>query len=247
MSRISVQLYTLRNAIQQDLEGVLVRLSQAGFTQVEPFDIMAYPDLGSALSHAGLSAPTAHVHMIGESDERVDAIFDAALRSGIQTVIDPYREPSFWATRTDIEHTATLLNALSERAFALGLAVGYHNHAHEFETTLDGRYPLEILAESAHPDVQIELDTYWAAVAGANPADILTTMGARVTALHIKDGPITHNDSDQVAVGSGSMPIRDIIKAAPNALRVIELDDYRGDPFDAVTESLRFLEQEGVA
>ena len=37
------------------------------------------------------------------------------------------------------------------------------------------------------------------------------------------------------------MPVADILKTAPDAVRVVELDDYAGDPFEAVRQSLRHL------
>ena len=45
----------------------------------------------------------------------------------------------------------------------------------------------------------------------------------------------------QVPVGSGMIPIADIIAAAPSALRVVELDDSEGDLLDAVRVSREFL------
>jgi len=66
-------------------------------------------------------------------------------------------------------------------------------------------------------------------------------------ALHIKDGPGTTETKDQVAVGQGSLPIEQIISAAPDALRVIELDDSRGDRFQAVADSFAFLTSKGLA
>jgi len=66
-------------------------------------------------------------------------------------------------------------------------------------------------------------------------------------ALHVKDGPVTKTDKDQVAVGSGTLPIRSIIEAAPFALRVIELDDSRDDRFTAVADSFAYLTSAGLA
>jgi hypothetical protein len=37
------------------------------------------------------------------------------------------------------------------------------------------------------------------------------------------------------------MPIDDILAAAPAALAVVELDDFTGDVFDAVTDSFTYL------
>jgi sugar phosphate isomerase/epimerase len=75
----------------------------------------------------------------------------------------------------------------------------------------------------------------------------LKRLGDRVVALHVKDGPGTTDNLDQVAVGKGSMPVRAIIEAAPNALRVIELDDSREDRFQAVADSYEYLVKENLA
>ena len=51
-------------------------------------------------------------------------------------------------------------------------------------------------------------------------------------------------DKDQVAVGAGRMPIREVIAAARNLeAGVVELDDFNGDIFDAVGESLAYLKE----
>jgi hypothetical protein len=59
--------------------------------------------------------------------------------------------------------------------------------------------------------------------------------------LHIKDGDGTLDTSKQVPVGSGVLPVWDIIDAAPQALRVVELDDSEIDVLDAVRASREFL------
>jgi hypothetical protein len=42
-------------------------------------------------------------------------------------------------------------------------------------------------------------------------------------------------------VGSGVLPVPEIIAAAPDALRVVELDDSETDMFEAVRASREFL------
>jgi sugar phosphate isomerase/epimerase len=70
---------------------------------------------------------------------------------------------------------------------------------------------------------------------------LLTRLGERVVALHIKDGDGTLDTSKQVPVGSGVLPVWDIIAAAPQALRVVELDDTEIDVLDAIRASREFL------
>ena len=89
--------------------------------------------------------------------------------------------------------------------------------------------------------MRIQLDTYWALVGQADVPGILRQLGDRVVALHIKDGDGTLDDKKQVPVGSGIVPIWDYIEAAPDALRVIELDDSEQDLFEAVRLSREFL------
>jgi sugar phosphate isomerase/epimerase len=246
-SPVSVQLYTVREALQDDLQGTLNKLAEVGFTQVEPFAFTNFPGLGEALRTAGLSAPTVHVHLLGESDEEIAAIFDAARELGIQTVIDPHVPDERWKSAEQIDETAAQLNHAAKIAAEHGVRVGYHNHAHEFENKVDGRNALEYLVDRLDPEVVIELDTYWVAVGGENPVEVLGRLGDRVVAIHVKDGPGSKETKDQVAVGSGSLPIREIIEAAPNALRVIELDDSRDNRFTAVSDSFAYLTKEGLA
>jgi sugar phosphate isomerase/epimerase len=241
---LDVQLYTVREALADDLPGTLARLAELGLTQVEPFDIVGHEGLGAGLAAAGLAAPTAHQQFLGRE---LEPIFARAQELGIATLIDPFAGPERWATADDVARVADELAAASEAAASFGLRVGYHNHAHELESVLDGVPALEVLAARTPDAVALEVDTYWAAVGGVDPVALLQRLGDRVVALHVKDGPGTTDNLDQVAVGSGSMPVRDIIEAAPRALRVIELDDSRGDRFEAVAASIDYLTKEGLA
>ncbi len=136
---------------------------------------------------------------------------------------------------------AERLNLLAARGAAFGIGVGYHNHAFEIRPRIDGQPAFELLAELLDPAVQLEVDTYWAEVGGVPAASLLERLGDRVTFLHIKDGPLTDVDADQLPAGSGGMDMPAVLAAAPRALRVIEFDDYRGDPFDGIAASLAYL------
>ena len=139
------------------------------------------------------------------------------------------------------------INAAADVAARHGVRVGYHNHAHELESVIEGTTALELLASQLDDRVVLEVDTYWAVVGGQDPVELLGRLGSRVQAIHVKDGPGTTETRDQVAVGRGSLPIREIIAAAPHALRVIELDDSRGDLLTAVADSYAFLVEAGRA
>lgn len=243
ISAPSVQLYTVREALVSDLPGTLEALASAGFTQVEPFGIRDFADaLATELPRLGLTAPTTHAGFIDADDDERERVFDAALAVGVGTVIDPFLPPERWQSADDIARTAERLAAAADAAAARGLRVGYHNHAHELEARIDGRPALEHFADLLDDRVVLEVDTYWALAGGVDPAGLLRRLGERVVALHVKDGPVPGDVADQTPLGEGTVPIADILAAAPDALRVIELDESRIPPIEAVTRSLRYLE-----
>jgi sugar phosphate isomerase/epimerase len=238
-TQLSVQLYTVRSFLSEDFDGTLGKIAGFGFSQVEPFAFMNFRDeLRAGLSSHNLSAPTTHMALLsGDQDE----IFAAAKELGITTVIEPAVRAPHWQTEEDIKSTASQLNAAAEKAAQLGLRVGYHNHWWEIESNIDGKHGLEVLADNLAPEVVLEVDTYWAYAGGADVPALLGRLGDRVVAMHIKDGDGSTDPKKQVPVGSGSVPVQDILAARPDALRVVELDDSEGDLLQAVGDSYAYL------
>jgi sugar phosphate isomerase/epimerase len=239
---ISAQLYSVRNAVQQDLAASLDRLASIGFRAVELYGFVDRADeYAAALTAAGLQAPSAHAPLLSAEDP--DRILEAAKRVGARTVIDPHRPADQWTTEDDVKRTADVLNALAERAAATELSVGYHTHWWELENRIGGTPALEVLAPLLDDAVALELDTYWSEVGGVPAPALLTRLGARVRFIHVKDGPRTRDTSAQRPAGSGDMPVEAVLQAAPHALRVLEFDDYAGDVFEGLAASLAWVEE----
>jgi sugar phosphate isomerase/epimerase len=239
MSELSLLLYTLRKALEQDFDGSLEKIAALGFTQVEPYQLDGFADrLRTGLRRSGLAAPTTHISLLSGDQDKICSL---AAELGIQTIIDPSVEPARWQSEADISEIASELNAAAQRAARYGLTVGYHNHHFELESKISGVHALEVFADRLAPGVVLEVDTYWAYAGGADVPALLKRLGDRVAALHLKDGDGTLDTAQQVAVGSGVLPVWEIIAAAPDALRVVELDDSKTDLFDAVGASRQFL------
>ena len=236
---LSVQLYTLREALAADTDLTLGQLAELGFRLVEPFGLpQSAASLRDGLARYAISAPTAHG---GFLDADLDAVFSAAADLGVQTVVQPSVDPARWQQADDVAAIADGLNQAAVTAARHGVRVGYHNHHFELESKIDGRHALEVLADQLAPEVVLEVDTYWAYAGGADVPALLTRLGERVVALHVKDGDGSLDPKAQTAVGSGSLPVLEIIAAAPTALRVVELDDTAGDRMQAVADSRAFL------
>ncbi len=245
---LSLQLYTVREAVNADLLGALRRVAEIGFRDIELWGFVEREaEIAAALAETGLSSPSAHAPVIASDDPA--ALFAAASRLGIRTLIDPHYPGEQWSTRDAVTGIAARLNELAKVGADAGLAFGYHNHAFELEARIAGVPALEVLAELLDDDVVLEVDTYWAQVGGVDPIGLLQRLGDRVRFIHVKDGPATPEPLDQVAVGDGSMDIAGILAAAPQARRVAELDNTRGDIWEAVARSYAALapEAEGTA
>ncbi|MDQ0771119.1 sugar phosphate isomerase/epimerase [Pseudarthrobacter defluvii] len=240
----SLQLYTLRNAISEDLPGTIKKVAEIGYTQVEPYNFVATAkELGAALKENGLTAPSGHAPLMSQDQ---DEIFAAAKELGITTVIDPFLPAEHWQKAEDIQATAAKLNAAAKKGAEYGIRVGYHNHAWELESTVEGRTALEYFESLLDPELVLEVDTYWAAVGGQDPVELLRRLGDRVKFIHIKDGPLNKDNKAQQPAGQGKVPVMDVIAAATSLeVGVVEFDDYSGDIFEGINESLSFLNAAG--
>jgi sugar phosphate isomerase/epimerase len=237
---LSVQLYSVRDSVAQDLQASLQRLADIGFTTVELYGFVERADeYAQALAATGLSSPSAHAPVLRYDDPR--EAFEAAATVGVQTLIDPSRPAEFWQEADEIRRSADRMNEVAEIADGFGLTFGYHNHWWEIETRHDGLTGLEVLEAALSPKVVLEVDTFWVQVGGVNAPDLLATLGDRVRFIHVKDGPITQDTKTQLPAGQGEMDVPAVLAAAPDAVRVLEFDDYDGDPFDGIAKSFAFV------
>ena len=238
---ISLQLYSVRNALEQDAQATIDRVASIGYTSVEASyrALSANPRLGPAIKAAGLTAPTMTGTLVGADRAPV---FETARELGARAVIDTFLPEEHWTAESDIARTADELNAAAGEAAAYGLTVGYHNHWWELCHSFNGRTGVEVLAAALDPAVVLEVDAYWVAVGGQDVVSYVAKLSDRIRFLHVKDGPVNRENKQQQPAGQGSLPIWDIVAAVPGLeTGVVEFDDYAGDMFGAIAESLAYL------
>lgn len=261
MPKPSVQLYSVREAVDENLDRAVERLAEIGFTQAEPYAFhLRAKEYKRAFAAAGVTAPSGHAAVI-DADEP-NLILDAAAELGIGMVIDPFIPTERWRSAADVHWIADRVNALTEEAALRGLRFGYHNHQWEFTNKINGRAAYDLFVELLAPNVVLEVDIFWATVGGVDTPALLRSLGARAQALHIKDGKITGDIAtalpssksalivpdalkaafeNQTPAGQGDVDVKAILAAAPQALRVIEFDAYSGDIFDGIAQSFAWL------
>jgi sugar phosphate isomerase/epimerase len=241
----ALQLYTVREQIAAGRKGLFERIANFGYGAVEPFDVITAPDrLRDDLQAAGLAVCSVHGTPYGK---RTAAVLRGASTLGADTVIVPRAPAAMFSSHEAIEALARRLNDMAATAADAGLRLGYHNHDFELASTVGGRTALEVLADALGDGVLLEIDIYWAAVAGQDVPSLLRRLGDRVRYLHIKDGPVAR-DEPMTAVGVGRIPVAEILAASPSAeWHVVELDRCATDILEAAGASLAWLAARGLA
>jgi sugar phosphate isomerase/epimerase len=235
---LAIQLYTVRHRLADDVDGTLADLAAAGFRTVEAFDLATFGErLAVALPRLGMTCPAVHASVLDD----LEGSLDRAAAVGASLVIQAWTEPTRWEHGTDLAAIADGLNRAAEVAAGRGLRIGYHNHHFELVSRIEGRHALEAFADALAPEVVLEIDAYWAFAGGADVPALVRRLGDRVAALHLKDGDGSLDPTRQVAAGRGVVPLRDVIAAAPAALRVLELDDTSGDLREAIVAGRDYL------
>lgn len=238
--RLSLQLYTVREALAADFDGTIAELAAIGYRHVEPYGIETFADqLAASLAAHGIDADLTHGSPVTGD---IGATIAAAHKVGVTTVIQPGSPRELWTSADGIKQWAQQLNEANEKLRAEGLTLGYHNHEFELVSDIDGGHGLDLLAAETDPSIILEVDTYWAFAGGADVLALLERLGDRVVSIHIKDGPGNRDNKAQVAVGSGSLPVLDYIAGAKHITDgVVELDDTTGDMMTAVRDSYAYL------
>lgn len=250
---LSMQLYTVRNQIAENPPGTIQRLADIGFTHVETAfwpEGVSHRDGASYLKEAGLSVSSIHAELTGnpgdtEMMKELSEIYECD-----RLIWHGWPEDPRYQTREGTLELASIYNAVSEELQSEGLRFGLHNHWWEFHTLPEGITPWDLLHEELREEIFFQLDIYWVAVAGHNPAEVIRRLGSRVEMLHVKDGPARPGDASadephepMTAVGRGRLNIPEIMEASADYVEwmVLEMDETEGDPIPLLEESRNFM------
>lgn len=105
------------------------------------------------------------------------------------------------------------LNRASEKLKPLGMRTGFHNHKPEF-VPIEGRRPMEVLAENTGKEVVLQLDVGPCIEAGSDPVAWITANPGRIVSMHCKDWSPDPAKGYKVIFGEGAAPWKKIFQAA---------------------------------
>jgi sugar phosphate isomerase/epimerase len=252
-NNLGVQLYTVRNTITKNPAKDLKAIEAIGYQEVE----VVYATINtiwSALKDTKLKAVSAHVDtaIFMEGGGKLDDAIGSLKEKGFSFIVLPYIPPSQRGGLDTFKKLADVLNKSGEKAKAAGLTLCYHNHAFEFEP-MNGTTGLEVMLKETKKDLaSLELDIFWASVAGHKPVDVMKKHADRIALLHLKDKAadvaVQYNENVNPTafkeVGHGSIDIPGVLAEAKRiGVRnyFVEQDQTPGDPLDSLKQSFDYL------
>ncbi|MBI4556642.1 MAG: sugar phosphate isomerase/epimerase [Candidatus Hydrogenedentes bacterium] len=248
---IALQLYTLREAADEDLLGTLRSVRDIGFEFVQwsGMPVLLADEIRELLDTAGLRAVAGHC-----SVESFEKDFQAAFQHWKTIGVEDLAPGSMMLECRDSlvgwRQGARRLDALGARLRESGIRFSYHNHAFEFERFPDDpRYKLDILYEETHPEnLYAEFDTAWIYWGKTDPAACLRKYAARCPVIHVKDVAADSVDGKPAfkPLGQGALGWPEIFRAGREAgveWWIYEQDSGDGDPFDNAQISFEFLKK----
>ena len=148
-------------------------------------------------------------------------------------------------TGLSFDETVRILNYAYPYLEEAGIKLGYHNHSREFIPTPDGRM---LHAELEYKtNVDFEIDTCWAHLAGMDVISLLTRLKDRITVIHLKDAiplPAPFRPVGK-SLGEGAVPVKQIHQKAVELGFdiVVESEDEMPNGPAEITRCMDFLKE----
>lgn len=221
LTRIGLELYSVRDAMRRDPERTLAAIRAMGYTDVEL--LWTFGNFGrtpaqvrTALTNTGLRASSAHI-----SPAAVLVGWERSLATarmlGHETLVVPSFTVDTSRTLDDWKEWAERFNRAGEVARQHGVWLAFHNEPGH-QRPLEGRVPFEVFAESTDARyVRLQLDVGNMVMGGGDPHDFLTRHGARCWSFHLKD--VVADRTRDTELGKGTVDLKRILAAIPDAER----------------------------
>jgi sugar phosphate isomerase/epimerase len=216
--KIGIQLYTLKDVIEDDPKGILKQLASFGYTELETYGYkdgklygLSNAEFGKEVKSLGMQTISGHfgIDLLRNDWERTVA--DAKVLGQSYMVVPWLPEPD--RTEDGIKAVCETINKASETCKKYGMRMGYHNHDFEFKES-GGKLLYDVLLSELDPKlVSMEMDLYWIISAGYDPLKYFAKYPGRFEQWHIKDMD-KEVPTRNTEVGRGSIDFKSIFAKA---------------------------------
>ena len=241
INEFSLQLYSLRHEADKGFEALLGEVSKVGYTGVE---FAGYGGLDAAAMKKLLVANKLKVVGTHVGAQRLNEALEAELAYNKEIGTDYIVIPHYkMETEADVKEAAKNFCELAPKIREAGFGFAYHNHAHEFKKP-EGRYLMDLLCDLVPANLMdVELDIFWAAFAGADYLSWMKGMNGRVKLLHIKQ--IKDYESRKcVDLDEGIIDFREIItEGLKLGVRhfILEQEEFEVSPYVSIKKGCDYI------
>ncbi|MFH2068727.1 MAG: sugar phosphate isomerase/epimerase [Candidatus Omnitrophota bacterium] len=251
-TQIAVTLYTLRDYLQtsKDIAKTLAKVSKIGYqiVQLSGLGKIETKELKRILDGEGLIGNSTHTSLERLIQE-TDLVIEEHKILGAEYAVCPW-VPEKYRNPAEYRKLARELSKIGKILAKHKITLCYHNHAFEFEK-FGKNTGLEIIYSESDPRyLKAELDTYWVAFGGGDPAAWCFKYSGRLPLVHLKDMVATKDNTQVYAeVGEGNLDWKSILSACKKAgvkLYVVEQDICQRNPLESIKISLNNLHKFGL-
>ncbi len=251
LEKFGVQLYTLRDDLPKDPKGVLKKVADYGFTNIESYDGkdgmfhgMTHTEFKAYMDELGMTLSSSHVNIHKDFEQKAEQAAEIGMDYLICPYVGPQKSMDDWKKITD------KFNDCGEICKKAGVKFAYHNHAYSFKA-FSGMIPHDFIMDNTDPElVKQQMDIYWVVTGGADPIEYLEKYSGRFTLCHVKDrlkNVPADEHSASCNLGTGSIDFPKILKVArDNGMEhfIMEQERYDdGSPLESVKAGAAYLKQ----
>ena len=258
--KVGVQFYTLRDYCKDlaSFKETLKKVADMGFSTVQISGTCAYEAewLRDALKETGLACILTHYNYNRIVND-TEAVINEHKTFGCKYIGVGALPGVFSSEKEKIpQYCADFVEKAKPAAKKIaegGCYFMYHNHAAEYENTVNGKNCMEYLSDSFTADeMGFTLDTYWVKKGGYDPVEEIKRLSGRLPCVHFKDMMVEADGGRRFTwCGNGIMDFSSIGQALRDAgteYAFIEQDqtfDCEPDPFKCLYNSKKYLESIG--
>lgn len=221
LSRIGLELYSVRDAMKANPERTLAAVRAIGYTDVEL--LWSFGNFGrtpqqvrDSLAHEGLRAPSAHIApeiLLKDWDKSLaDAKF-----LGHEYLIVPSLPAETNHSLDQWKVWADRFNSAGAAARRAGIWLAFHNEP-DHAKPIDGTIPYDLFLQRTDPTVvRHQLDVGNMIMGGGDPFNYLKRFGDRYWSFHVKD--VVADRTHDTELGKGNVDIRRFLTNIPELKR----------------------------
>ena len=212
---IGLELYSVRNALKNDLIGTVRGVAKMGYECVEFYAPYYDWTLDNAtlvrkeLDALGVRCYSTHNSPQSFTSDGIGKAIELNQALGARYVV--LAHPGDVKDIDGWKRIAETLNQANAKLASHGLHAGYHNHDLEWKP-VEGQKPIELLATNTEHSIMLQLDVGTCLEAGSDPVAWVEANPGRIRSMHCKDW--SPEKKYRVLFGEGVAPWKKLFAAA---------------------------------